>query len=74
MLMTAPTILTRVWPGLGVGKGSEEVSLLLLASVAAAAEKSCDELHFGPRPGWAVRSNRRSLSVAASVLSNTLLS
>ena len=40
MLTTVPTILTRVWPGLGVGKGSEEVSLPLLASVAAAAEKA----------------------------------
>ena len=66
MLSTLPTILTRVWPGLGVGKGTGEIPVSLLASVDAAAKKSCDEVHFGPGPGRAVPSNKRSLSVAAS--------
>ena len=50
MLNTFPTILTRVWPGLGVGKGTGEIPVSLLASVDAAAKKSTDEVHFKPGP------------------------
>ena len=66
MLNTFPTILTRVWPGLGVGKGTGEIPVSLLASVDAAAKKSTGEVHFKPGPAQAVPSNKRSLSVAAS--------
>ena len=52
--------------GWGVGKGTGEIPVSLLASVDAAAKKSTDEVHFKPGPAQAVPSNKRSLSVAAS--------